>query len=162
MPRPVLPSRLLLEVRPDVHAGGVPPEEERLVRLLRVGHEADRLLGELVVDGLHPLLVERAGALDLLRAVRVGPGVDHAARAVFLAQLRVLEVVRVLRLLLGVEVVERAEELVEAVRGGQVLVEVAEVVLAELPGHVALRLEQLGDGDVPRLQALPSRPAGRP
>ena len=75
----------------------------------------------------------------------VGPGVDHAARAEFLAQLRVLEVVRMLGLVLGVEVIERAEELVEAVRGGQVLVEVAEVVLAELAGHVALRLEQLGD-----------------
>ena len=31
-------------------------------------------------------------------------------------------------------------------------VAVAEVVLAELRGHVALRLEQLGDRDVPRLQ----------
>ncbi len=30
---------LLLEPRPDVHAGGVPPEEERLVGLLRVVHE---------------------------------------------------------------------------------------------------------------------------
>ena len=89
-------------------------------------------LGDFLVDRLHALLVERAGALDLLRAVRVGPGVDHAARAVFLDQRRVLEVVRILRLLLGVEVVERAEELVEAVRGGQVLVAVAEVVLAEL------------------------------
>ena len=30
-----LARALLLEVREDVHAGGVPPEEERLVRLLR-------------------------------------------------------------------------------------------------------------------------------
>ena len=107
--------------------------------------KSQRLLGDLLVDRLHALLGERAGALDLLRAVRVGPGVDHAARAEPLPQLRVLEVVGVLGLVLGVEVVERAEELVEAVRGGQVLVEVAEVVLAELAGHVALRLEQLGD-----------------
>jgi hypothetical protein len=40
----------------------------------------------------------------------------------------------VLRLLLGVEVVQVAEELVEAVVGGQVLVAVAQVVLAELAG----------------------------
>ena len=99
-------------------------------------------------------LVERAGALDLLRAVRVRPGVDHAARAVLLPHLRVLEVVRVLRLVLGVQVVERAVELVEAVHGRQMLVEVAEVVLAELTGHVALRLEQLGDRDVPRLKSF--------
>ena len=56
--------------------------------------KSQRLLGDFLVDRLHALLVERAGALDLLRAVRVRPGVDHAARAVLLAQLRVLEVVR--------------------------------------------------------------------
>src|SRR5215471_18708307 len=40
--------------------------------------------------------------------------------------------------------VEIAEELVEAVHGGQELVAVADVVLAELAGRIALRLEQLG------------------
>ena len=99
--------------------------------------------------------------LDLLRAVRVRPAVDHAARPVLLAHLRILEVVRMLRLVLGVEVVERAEELVEAVRGRQMLVEVAEVVLAELPGHVALRLEQSAIV-TSRACSPPSRPAGRP
>ena len=53
-----------------------------------------------------------------------------------------------LGLLLGVEVVEVAEELVEAVRGRQELVTVAEVVLAELAGGVALRLEGGRDGRV--------------
>ena len=62
-------------------------------------------------------------------------------------------VVRILGLLLGVEVIEVAEELVEAVHGRQVLVQVAEVVLAELPGGVALRLQQLGDRRVLGLQA---------
>ena len=112
----------------------------------------ERGLGDLLVDRLHALLAERAGGLDLLRAVGVGPGVDHAARLVLLDHRRILEVVRILELLLGVEVVERAHELVEAVRGGQVLVEVAEMVLAELRGHVALRLEQLRDRHVARLQ----------
>ena len=69
-----------------------------------------------------------------------------------LPQRGVLEVVGMLGLVLGVQVVERAEELVEAVRGRQVRVEVAEVVLAELTGHVAERLEQLGDRHVARLQ----------
>jgi hypothetical protein len=50
-------------------------------------------------------------------------------------------------------VVQVAEELVEAVQGRQVLVSVAEVVLAELAGRVAERLEQLGDGRVLGLQA---------
>ena len=41
----------------------------------------------------------------------------------------------------GIEVIEIAEELVEAVDGRQVLVQVAEVVLAELAGGVAHRLQ---------------------
>ena len=65
-----------------------------------------------------------------------------------------LRVVGILRLLLGVQVVEVAEELVEAVVRGQHLVAVAEVVLAELAGHVALRLEQRGDRRVFLLHAL--------
>ena len=56
--------------------------------------------------------------------------------------------------MLGVEMVERAEELVETVRGGQGFIGVAEMVFAELRSHVALRLEQLGDGHITRLQAL--------
>ena len=49
--------------------------------------------------------------------------------------------------------VEVAEELVEAVRRGQELVAVAEMVLAELAAHVAERLQHLGDGRVFLLQA---------
>jgi hypothetical protein len=49
-------------------------------------------------------------------------------------------------------VVEVAEELVEAMHGWQELVAVAEVVLAELAGGVAERLQELGDCRVPRLQ----------
>src|SRR6266480_7697170 len=40
-----------------------------------------------------------------------------------------------------VQVIQVAEELVEAVDGGKELIEVAEVVLAELAGRVALRFE---------------------
>ena len=78
---------------------------------------------------------------------------QHAARAEALLERRVLRIVGILRLFLGVEVIEVAEELVEAVHGRQELVLVAEVVLAELAGGVAERLEQLGDGRVLRLQA---------
>ena len=52
------------------------------------------------------------------------------------------------RLVLGVQMIEVAEELVEAVHGRQELVAIAEMVLAELSGRVALRLEQLGNGRV--------------
>ena len=85
---------------------------------------------ELLVDRLHALAGQRAGVLDLA----VGGRLEHAARAELLAELGVLRIVGILGLLLGVEVVEVAEELVEAVRRGQELVAVAQVVLAELRG----------------------------
>ena len=66
----------------------------------------------------------------------------------------ILGIVGVLGLLLGVQMVEVAEELVEAVVGGQELVLVAQVVLAELAGDVAQRFEELGDGRVFGAQAL--------
>jgi hypothetical protein len=65
---------------------------------------------------------------------------QHAARSELLPELRVLRIVDVLRLLLGVEMVEVAEELVESVHGGQELVAVAEMVLAELAGRIPCAL----------------------
>ena len=44
---------------------------------------------------------------------------------------------------LGVEVIKIPEELVESVNGRQKLVAVAEMVLTELPGHIAERLQQV-------------------
>ncbi len=52
------------------------------------------------------------------------------------------------RLFLRVQVVEIAEELVEAVGGRQHIVPVTQMVLAKLAGGIALRLEQLGYGRV--------------
>ncbi len=74
-----------------------------------------------------------------------GLALQHAARAELRLELGVLRIVGMLRLVLGVEVVEVAEELVEPVDRRQELVAVAEVVLAELAGRVALRLEQVGE-----------------
>ena len=121
-----------------------------------------RLGHDLVVDGLHPLLGERAGVLDALGAVLVRPRVDDAARAEVLPEVGELllgRVVVVLRLLLGVEVVEVAEELVEAVRGRQELVAVAEVVLAELPGRVARAPSARSRWSGPRRAGRCRRPA---
>ena len=50
-------------------------------------------------------------------------------------------IVGVFRLFLRVQVVEIAEELVKSMRGRQELVEVAEVVLAELTGGVTQRFQ---------------------
>ena len=54
-------------------------------------------------------------------------------------------VVGLLRLLLGVEVIQVPEELVEPVGGRQELVQITEMILAELTGRIPQRLEQLGD-----------------
>jgi hypothetical protein len=53
------------------------------------------------------------------------------------------------------EVMEIAEEFVETVVGRPEFVVVAEMVLPELAGRVAQRLEDLGDRDVAQLQASP-------
>ena len=62
---------------------------------------------------------ERAGVLDLLPALAVRPGVQHATRAVLLLELGILRIVVGFRLFLGVQVVEVAEELVEPVHVGR-------------------------------------------
>jgi len=115
-------------------------------RLMKIRGSGD----ELVVAGIHALHVERAGVLDLLLAdpaparhfgpvILVGrPGMDDAARPEGLAELRILGIVVHLRLVLRVQVVKVAEEFVEAVIRRQHVIQVAEVVLAELAGGVAL------------------------
>jgi hypothetical protein len=122
---------------------------------------------EVVVAGFHPLLRQRSGVLDplladpapalvLLRVVLVRRlGAQNAPRPEPLAEVREVFrrwVVRRLRILLGVQVVEVAEELVEPVHRREEFVPVAEVVLAELPGRVAEGLQLLGDRRILRLQ----------
>ena len=79
---------------------------------------------------------------------------DHTARAELLAEFRIIRIVLVLGLFLGIEVIEIAEELVKAMHGGQELVAVALVVLAELTGGIALRLQDRCHGHVGFLPAL--------
>jgi hypothetical protein len=73
---------------------------------------------------------------------------QHAAGPNCFLERRVLGIVGQFGFFFGVQVVEIAEELVEAVHRRQVLVPIAEMVLAELAGGVAERLQQLGDGRV--------------
>ncbi len=64
-----------------------------------------------------------------------------------------LRIVLLFGVLFGVEVVQVAEEFVEAVHRRQVLVAIAEVILAELSGGVALSLQHLGKRGRDGLQA---------
>src|SRR5262245_42295036 len=78
---------------------------------------------------------------------------NNAARPELLSELRALRVVRVLRLLFRVQVIEVAEELVEAVVRGQELVFVTQMILAELSRRVTELLEYLRDGGILRTQS---------
>ena len=164
---------LLLQVRVEVHARGRQPGEPGRARFVlvlmksmaRPTNSSSAVSMRFLVSGpvsshcCLPIGPKRGSSV-----ARPGRGlaVEDAARAEFGAERRVLRIVRVLGLLLGVQVVEVAEELVEAVHGRQELVAVTEMVLAELAGGVAERLEQLGEGRVLLLQADGRRPASRP
>ena len=65
---------------------------------------------------------------------------------------RIARIEPVLRILFRIQVIQVAEEFVEAMDGGQIFVAIAEMVLAELPGCVAERLQSLGNGDIAILQ----------
>ena len=58
---------------------------------------------------------------------------------------QVLRIVGMRRVFHRVEVIQVAEEFVEAVNGGQELIAIAQVVLAELAGGVALGFERGGN-----------------
>ena len=160
-------DELLGRVRPDVYRGRVEPHEEGLVALADAVQVLQRLVGHFLVEGLHALARQRTGVLDFLLAdlaeFRIDggivgggrPGVQHAARAKLLLVLGILlpRIVQLFRLFLGVEVVEIAEPFVEAVAGGQELVAIAQVVLAELRGGVADRLQHLGERRIDLLNA---------
>ena len=147
-------------MRPHVHARRIEVAEPRRICLVLAVDEIHRRADKLLVHRLHALGVERAGIFDHLladapvgridgRIVGIaGLAFENAARSELGPELRVLGVVRILRLFLGVEMVEIAEELVEAMHGRQILVAVAEMVLAELPGGVAERLQGFRDTHV--------------
>ncbi len=81
---------------------------------------------------------------------------NHVARADDIQQ--ILRIVGMRRIFHRIEVIEIAEEFVEAVHGRQEFVPVAEMVLAELAGGVAHRLEHGRDGH--RLGGNADRRAG--
>ena len=111
--------------------GRIPPDEEGFALGMGLSDKLDGALGDVVVDRLHALSVQRAGVLDGLlsnaakarvlgRIVNVRRcTVQHPTRPKVLPKHRVLWIVGVLRLLLRVKVVKVAVKLVKAVNGGQ-------------------------------------------
>ena len=146
-----------LEVRPDVHARRVEPHEERLLVAYRAVDEILRGLHKFFVNRLHALPGQRPGILALLLAPGAKAGIvagrisrgrdafEHSARAELREEARVFRIVGVFGFFFGIQVIKVAEEHVEAVDCRQEFVEIAEVVLAELPRRVALRLQEFGN-----------------
>jgi hypothetical protein len=149
----------------QMHARRVEPTEEWLVRRHLPLDEVDGGVRGLVVDRLHALSRQWTGVLDGLLAdpsptwllggvvgIRSLAAQD-AARSELLPEFRVSWVVEELGLFFCVEMIQVAEEFVEAVHRGQITVQIAEMILPELSRGVAERLERLGDGNVAVLQA---------
>src|SRR6516225_9428203 len=124
-PEPGLAPGFRLEMGPDVHPGRVEPDKEWLLVPDGAVDEVVRGADELRIDYFHALTGKRSGVLAFLLAPgaearivawRVGGGGDtfeHPARPEIHPEGRVFRIILVLRLFLGVEVIEIAEELVE-------------------------------------------------
>jgi hypothetical protein len=156
-----------------VHPGAVVPQQEGFA--CRVG-PVDEVAGafhEVGLDGRHAFTGQRTGVFDGLLADPAETFI--LGRIVHVGGLTVQNTTRheepfhegivpgilgLLGLLLGVQVVQVAVELVEAMHGREELVAVAQMVLPNLGGHVTLRFEQVGQGRILGLNALQS--AGHP
>src|SRR5215467_3893786 len=73
---------------------------------------------------------------------------EHTARPELLLEFWILGIVGKFRFLFRIQVIQVAEELVEAMHGRQVFIPIAQMVLAELPSGVSERLEHFGDGRI--------------
>jgi len=129
-------TQFLLYMGAEVHAGTTPPHKPGLAGLVLFFDEVDSGIGGLVIDGLHALLGQRAGILDLAAS----RAVDHATRTELFEELRILRIILILWFLFGVQMVEIAEKFIETMIGRQHLIPITEVVFAELTCGVAMIL----------------------
>ena len=93
LPAPGPANALGFGMGAEMHVGGVEPDEERGLRLVLALMKSTAASRNSSSTGLHPLLGQRAGVLDALGAVGVGPGVQHAARPELLPERRVFRIV---------------------------------------------------------------------
>ena len=175
MPRAGHALRFLLQVREDVHACAVEVAEPRkapapFLRLMKsiaaARNSSSTVSMRLVSSGpvfsmtclpTLPNAGSTVGSSSLLAVHFSTPrGPKRALKS------WILRIVGIFRLLFGVEVIEVAEELVEAMHCRQMLVAVAEVVLAELSGGVAEGFHHVGDRRIERPQPELRLPRSRP
>src|SRR5215469_388746 len=108
----------------DVHASGVEPEEERFAVVLRLLDELHGVAEDFIVNRLHALRTEFPSVFDLLFAdlspTRLNrcvihvrrPAMDHSTGSHRLSCCG--RIVRMARVLHGIQMIEIAKELIEA------------------------------------------------
>src|SRR5262249_16271721 len=111
---PRLAPVLSFDMRAKMHTRRVPPTEEGLACLDLPIDEVERSCGGLVVDRLHPFPVERTS----VRNRTAGRRLDDTAWTKFFEEFGIFWIIQILRLLRRIEMVEAADVLVEAMRGG--------------------------------------------
>jgi hypothetical protein len=163
------------EVGPNMHARRVIPKEKRLARLDRTIHEVERATDEFVVRILHAelgvwvhvrvwrkwtsvrnrLLANPAPSWILGRVIYfAGLAIHDISRAELGPERRSLRIIILVRLLHGVEMIEDAIKLVEAVNRRQEFIAVSQMVLANLRRGVTVWFEKFGNRRVFILQAF--------
>jgi hypothetical protein len=145
-----LPLRGRFQMCEDVHPRRVEIAEPWCAIFCLSIDEVEGASQELLVDGFHAFLRKRPRVLDCLftdlpkvfidsRIVFIGGfAFQHASRAEPFSERRILRVIVIVGLFLRIEVVEVTKEFVESVKGWQMFVPVAKMILAELPGGVAV------------------------
>ena len=127
-----------------MHAAWVEPHEKRLLVPVSAIDKVERGLEEFLVNRLHTFLCQRAGVLAFLFAPFAeawvfargfGGGrrtLQNSPRTKARLKRRIFRIIRIFRFVLGVQVIEISEKLVEPVNRRQKLIAVAEMVFAEL------------------------------
>jgi hypothetical protein len=139
-----------------MHAGSGQPDEPGFIVPGVLFDEFHSPIDELLISRLHPLSSERTGVLANLFAHRAEAriyglvilirryAVQYTAGPKPFPEFRIFGVIGVLRLFLGVQMIEVSVEFIEPMHRGQILVSIPQVVFPVLSGGVTLVFEQFG------------------
>ncbi len=97
LPAAILTHTFRLGVSTRVHVREIKPHKHGLAGLGLLFNEFRRAGRDAIIDGLHALFGQRTGILDLLRAVRQRPRVDHPPGTELLTEAREIGFLRVVR-----------------------------------------------------------------
>lgn len=153
---------LLFDMRAEVHSCCIPPAEKGFAFLMFPLDESLSLGKSLFVNRFHSFLGQWAGVFDRLPTFCIGLASQDATRTELLperlsvCQHQIAGVITILWLFFGVEVIQISEELIKAMHGWRMLVEISLMVLSKLICRIALALQNGGHRDVNFLPSLRS------